>query len=95
MYSLVSVCKVCTRRVLDEQLKLGPDLDKCIYCLVGQLTEELTKLQQHRDDLMFSFELLEHSYNQVHEVYEAAILDNQQKYSELEILKASLLKYKK
>ena len=94
MYSRVSICKTCHRRVLDEQANLVPDKEsQCIYCVLAFLSEEITKITKEKEDLAFSFALLERRYDEVHVAYEAAIHDNQLKYQEIANIRQDLLKH--
>ena len=97
MYSKVAICKICQRRVLDEQLSMETcgHPDKCIYCLLTHLEAEILDLTRKRDDLFFSFQILEFSYSQVHSAYESAVIDNKDKGKELDLLKADLANYEK
>ena len=86
MYSKVSICKTCTRRVLDEQMTYKGH-QSCIYCLVDYITEELEKQGKKKDDLMFALELLDHNYKEIVAIYEAAIHDNDRKSKEIHELR--------
>ncbi len=97
MYSRVAICKICQRRVLDEQLSMSTygHEDKCLYCLITYLEAEILDMTRKRDDLFFSFQILEFSYSEVHSAYESAVADNNAKCKELDILKTDLLNYEK
>lgn len=97
MYSRVAICKTCQTRVLDEQLNMTAfgHPDKCIYCLLTYLQEEIVKVTRKRDDYFFSFQMLEFSYSEVHAAYEAAVKDNFEKYKELSSLRLELLNHQK
>jgi hypothetical protein len=91
MWSKVSVCKECSRRVLDEQLKL--DLDKCVYCLIDHLKSKIDTLDKKCQDFEFAMELLDRSRTEILQLYEAAIRDNEAKTRELSALARDLKSY--
>lgn len=89
MYSKVSICKTCVKRVLDEQLEAG-GLGRCIYCLVAALESRLVELSHKRQDLTFAMELLEHSRTEVLHLYETAIAENERLSQEIHKLREEL-----
>ena len=97
MYSKVAICKTCQTRVLDEQMDMTAygHPNKCIYCLITNLSKDILTITRKRDDLFFSFQILEHSYSEVHAAYEAAIQDNKDKQEEIANLQVELLNYEK
>jgi hypothetical protein len=62
MYSKVSICKTCFRKVLDEQLKIEPE-GLCIYCLI-------TLLRYKVQDLDFANQLLTHHLDEIEKAYQ-------------------------
>lgn len=80
MLSRVVICKKCMRRVLDEQLQTELP-DSCIYCLVAHLKQTELRYERRIQDFGFALEILDLSYQQVVEAYDAAIaeLDNNSK----------------
>ena len=68
MYSLVSICKKCNRRVLDAQLKISSS-NNCIHCYIEELKLKFDQeyaihliTKQERQDLLFAFQLLDRNY---------------------------------
>ena len=88
-------CKNCNKLVTLEPLHI--DLCRrygfCFLCIVSRLEEEIGNLRKKRDDLAFSFYILEYSYSQMQAAYEGAVKDNEQKYNELDALRKDLIKY--
>lgn len=80
---------------MDEQVSMVHfgHPDKCIYCLLTYSEAEVKFLTRKKDDLFFSFTLLEHSYSEVHAAYEAAIKDNHMKLDEIALIRKDLLAY--
>jgi len=94
MYSKVSICKTCHRRILDEQANLVPDKEnQCIYCILDFLRKEIVHLTREKEDLAFSLTLLDRRYHEVNTAYEAAIADNLLKHKEIADIRKDLLTY--
>lgn len=96
MYSRISVCKTCYKRVLDEQLVISSkhvEFDSCIYCLIKFLDETIDVLYLKRQDQLFAFDLLERNRKELLHLYESAIFDNGLKEKELAELNKLLHSY--
>ena len=92
MYSKASICKVCSKRVLDEQLDMsfGGLPDQCIYCLLELLLEELKQNKGKEKDLLAALEFSNHFHKELEILYEAAIRDNEAKSHEIHALREEL-----
>lgn len=70
MFSKVSICKACFRRVLDEQLQTERP-GSCVYCLIVHLKAELLSTERRAADLGFALEIQTRAYSELLEVHDA------------------------
>ena len=93
MFSKVAICKVCIRRVLDEQLYTHIP-QSCIYCLKEHLEKEVDLLTKKRQDYLFALQIMDHNHLELNAAYEAAIADIDIKAAEINQLRNEVDAYK-
>jgi hypothetical protein len=86
MYSLVSICKKCQRRVLGVQLSTALP-EGCIYCYVDHLVVELRKAERKSQDQMFALALLDTAYTEATEAYRSTICEIERLGKEIGMLR--------
>ncbi len=92
MYSKVLVCKVCFRRVLNEQLcmSFGDLTDQCIYCILDHYDKKTHRDEDQQEEFKTALDLSKHFYAELGTLYEAALRDNEAKAKEIHALRGEL-----